>query len=198
MGNLTSAILSLCLGVFFAAVWLDMILFDSETLSSVSSLVGFFFFPLAAAFFLWLAYKTLLRKREINTEKEQIQKQLLTETLTLEKASACAEADFVKLIATLFERLGYRVDAGNENDRGAPDLVLTKNDRAELVLCLQNAERISTEVVNEFLDVISSRRATGGYIVTTGQFTLPARQYARDRHLNLVDGPELAELLSSP
>ena len=56
--NLFSALISFCLGVFFAGVWLTTIFYDGGSIGKPSVLVGILGLPLAAAFFIWLSYRS--------------------------------------------------------------------------------------------------------------------------------------------
>jgi restriction system protein len=52
-------------------------------------------------------------------------------------------------------------------------------------------------VVRELLGVMIDKNVTKGYIVTTGHFTISARQFAQGKGIHLIDGPELAEMLGN-
>jgi restriction system protein len=43
--------------------------------------------------------------------------------------------------------------------------------------------------------MMADRAATGGFVVTSGQFTDAAREFAEGRNVRLVDGPRLMSLL---
>ena len=51
-------------------------------------------------------------------------------------------------------------------------------------------------VVRELYGVISAQRAHGGYVVTGGEFTRDAREFANSCGVELIDGHALEEMIS--
>jgi hypothetical protein len=65
-----------------------------------------------------------------------------------------------------------------------------------LVQCKQwRALKVGVGVVRELYGVMSARGATGGFVVTSGQFTDDAISFASGRNVKLVDGPKLVGLI---
>ena len=80
---------------------------------------------------------------------------------------------------------------------GAADLLLTRLD--EYYLARPRHWRDTTvgaEAVREFHRVMAARHAAGGFIVTSGSFSPEARELARERQIELIDGGQLAPLLT--
>jgi restriction system protein len=50
-------------------------------------------------------------------------------------------------------------------------------------------------VVRELYGVMAARKASGGYVVTSGRFTKDAIQFAQGRNIELIDGDQLHGLL---
>jgi restriction system protein len=105
--------------------------------------------------------------------------------------------DFEKLVGEGFRRRGFDVAerAGGGPDGGV-DLMLAKGHERFLVQCKQwRAQQVGVSVVRELYGVMAAERAAGGYVVTSGNFTKDARQFASGRNIELIDGRALNALL---
>ena len=105
--------------------------------------------------------------------------------------------EFELLVGEAFRRKGYAVtDTGGGGADGGVDLVLSKGGERFLVQCKQwKAFKVGVTVVRELYGVMAARGAAGGYVVTSGQFTAEARDFAAGRNINLIDGPALRALI---
>ncbi len=112
---------------------------------------------------------------------------------------------FEQLIADLFRRQGYvvrehaRQSAGTGD--GGVDLILTdpRTPGGEyLVQCKQyKSWDVGEPKVREFYGAMAAwRTRCEGIIVTCGRFTLPAKDFAKDKPLRLIDGDGLIRLLN--
>jgi restriction system protein len=99
----------------------------------------------------------------------------------------------------LFRREGYSVhEAGGSGPDGGVDLVAQKDGEKYLIQCKHwQRHKIDVRVVREFLGVLYRAGAAGGMIVTTGEFTQPARSEASGQSLELIDGGELLRLIQA-
>ncbi|RYX95129.1 MAG: hypothetical protein EOO28_11940 [Comamonadaceae bacterium] len=104
---------------------------------------------------------------------------------------------FELLVGEGFRRQGYSVtEAGGAGPDGGVDLVLAKSGEKFLVQCKQwKAFKVGVTVVRELYGVMAARGATGGFVVTSGQFTAEAVAFASGRNIKLVDGPALLRLI---
>jgi restriction system protein len=108
--------------------------------------------------------------------------------------------DFERLVGETFRRQGFKVTGfgGNAPDGGA-DLGLSKNGQRFLVQCKHWRKRqVGVTVVRELNGVIAAQRAHGGFVVTGGQFTREAREFADSCAITLIDGPALDRLMGNP
>lgn len=105
--------------------------------------------------------------------------------------------EFEVLVGEVFRRLGYQVEeTGGGGADGGVDLILRRNGEKFLVQCKQwKAFRVSVEVVREMFGLMTAKGADGGFVVTSGRFTKPAREFAQGRNLSLIDGPALLQWL---
>jgi restriction system protein len=80
---------------------------------------------------------------------------------------------------------------------GAADLLLTRLNEYYLVRSRHWRDAtVGAEAVREFQRVMAARHAAGGFIVTSGSFSPEARQLARERQIELIDGAQLAPVLA--
>lgn len=80
---------------------------------------------------------------------------------------------------------------------GAADLLLTRLEEYYLVRCRHWRDAtVGAEAVRELQRVMAARHAAGGFIVTSGSFSPEARELARKRKVELIDGKQLASALA--
>jgi restriction system protein len=105
--------------------------------------------------------------------------------------------DFEKLVGEGFRRRGFEVaERGGAEPDGGIDLVLIKGQERFLVQCKQwRAQSVSVSVVRELYGVMAAEQATGGYVVTSGTFSMDAKKFASGRNIELIDGQALDALL---
>lgn len=107
--------------------------------------------------------------------------------------------DFERLVGEYFHRKGFQVsrEGGNGPDGGI-DLVLRQTGETYLVQCKQwKAYKVGVQPVREFYGVMASRRAAGGYFVTSGVFTDEAIKFAQGLNIEMVDGDRLRGMIAA-
>jgi len=116
---------------------------------------------------------------------------------TTEVVAKMSWQDFEFLMGQWFKKQGYDVkQAGGAQPDGGVDLELKKNGELYLVQCKHyRAWKVPVETVRDLYGVMTSRGASGGFVVTSGRFTNPAREFASGRTINLIDGEKLADIL---
>ncbi|TXI17184.1 MAG: hypothetical protein E6Q62_09545 [Nitrosomonas sp.] len=105
--------------------------------------------------------------------------------------------DFEMLVGEVFRMRGFTVI---ENDSGGADngidLVLKKDGEVFLVQCKQwRAYNVPVNVVRELLGVMVTKRASGGFVVTSGTFTSAARSFSKGQNIELIDGYMLKAMI---
>jgi len=137
--------------------------------------------------------------RDFNLKYELARKEqetaFLQRTRVLQDAYNCSPVEFETLVKLLFERVGYQVQTTPHTGDDGIDLVLQKDNQTELVQCKRFKNNVSVQVIREFYGVMVDCRCAKGYVVTTGHFTAPARDFAAGKGIHLIDGPELADML---
>jgi len=107
--------------------------------------------------------------------------------------------DFEMLVGESFRTRGFAVEeTGGGGADGGIDLKLRKGNEVFLVQCKQwRAYKVSVTVVRELFGVMAAQGATGGFVVTSGIFTADAKEFAKGRNIELIDGSTLAKLIGA-
>lgn len=106
--------------------------------------------------------------------------------------------EFELMVSAYFNRLGYMSKVTGGVADGGIDIVLTRGNEIHLVQCKQwRANRVPVSVVRELYGVIIAHGADGGFLVTSGQFTRDAVEFAAGRNIELVDGQSLLRHIKS-
>ena len=101
--------------------------------------------------------------------------------------------EFERLVGEAFRQRGFTV-TGFGGPGGGVDLALVKNGERFLVQCKHwRTQQVGVTVVRELNGVIAAMGAHGGYVVTGGQFTREAREFAQQSKVELINGQALEE-----
>jgi Holliday junction resolvasome RuvABC ATP-dependent DNA helicase subunit len=112
-----------------------------------------------------------------------------------ERLRAMDGTTFEGYVAEVYRRSGFLVEAtGSTGDHGI-DLVLRKDGQVIVVQCKRWNASVGEPVVREFFGALVSFGANLGFLVTTGQFTRQAEQFAEGKPLQLVDLDELMQMV---
>jgi restriction system protein len=105
--------------------------------------------------------------------------------------------EFERLVGEVFRRHGFTVSGfGGQGPDGGVDLGLTKNGQRFLVQCKHWRKRqVGVTVVRELNGVVSAQGAHGGFVVTGGEFSREAREFADSCGIKLIDGRDLERLI---
>jgi restriction system protein len=131
--------------------------------------------------------------------KRKQRQHLLDSRNDLESIRKLSWSDFELLIGEAFRRQGYAVEErGGSAPDGGVDLVLRKDGQKTLVQCKHwKSRQVGVSIVRELLGVMTAQSASGGIVVTAGDYTAEARSFARDSRMRLIDGTELAGMIDA-
>jgi len=109
---------------------------------------------------------------------------------------ALTPGQFEQFVGYLFAQAGYEVQVvGHSGDEGI-DLEMrhhTPHGNVRVVAqCKRYQGTVGQPIVREFFGSFADHAAEG-YLVTTGTFTEPAKEWAASRPLKLIDGPALLQ-----
>lgn len=100
-------------------------------------------------------------------------------------------AEFEKMVVELYSLNGYKAKrTGKIGDHGVDVIVQTPKGENWVVQCKRWRGAVGEPVVRDFFGAMHHEKADQGVLVTTGTFTLQAREWAKGKPLKLVDGSE--------
>jgi Restriction endonuclease len=109
---------------------------------------------------------------------------------SIEDIYALSPGQFEQFVAFLFQHSGFEARVvGHTGDEGI-DIELRAHGSRIVAQCKRYRDTVGQPTVREFFGSFANI-ATEGYLVTTGTFSQPARDWAASRPLHLVDGTEL-------
>jgi restriction system protein len=126
---------------------------------------------------------------------------LLQSNQSLDAIRALSWRDFERLVAAAFYQHGWVPElVGQGEPDGGLDLILRQGKQLAIVQCKQRrfpqGAYVEEREVREFAGVFASRKATKGYVVTSGVFTPQAVEFAeRIAGLELIAGDELLQMV---
>ena len=141
-------------------------------------------------------------RQSIRDGRERLENQLRMARradLKLAQLASLSGESFEEFVGELFEMMGFDVEqVGGSGDEGA-DLRLRRNDGLiAVVQCkYQRQSVVGSPVLQKFLGTIHHTHSHKGFFVTTSTFSLAAEKFAAEHPIELIDGPRLAELVSS-
>jgi restriction system protein len=111
--------------------------------------------------------------------------------------AALSWRDFERLIGETFRGRGFQVTGfGSCGAYGAADLALVKTGERFLVQCKHwRKHEVGVLAVRELNSVLDAVGAQGGYVLTAGEFTREAREFARRTRIELIGGRTLVAWL---
>jgi restriction system protein len=153
---------------------------------------------LAAKNLAWLFACLFLIPAISSLFKRKKQKRLIEQQQGIETLKEITWSDFEILVGEAFRRKGYSVQ---ENMVGGPDggvdLTLSKDGALHIVQCKHwRSSKVGVPIVREMFGVLKATKALSVFIVTSGEFTKEAINFANDLPIQLVNGDELMALIA--
>jgi restriction system protein len=126
-------------------------------------------------------------------------RKLLDSQKGIDSIKALGWREFEELVGEAYRRQGYKVV---ENTTPGPDegidLVLKKDGGLVLVQCKHwKSAKVGVNIVRELFGVMTAKHATSGILITSDIFTQEAKNFAANKPIDLVDGPQLLQLIGN-
>lgn len=107
-----------------------------------------------------------------------------------------SEDEFRQLITQFFIGNGFKVEPTPPGLGDGVDLMLSKKKKTYVAQYRHWRElRVSVPMVREQYTVMQAARVNGVYVITTGEFSYKAIQFAEDKNISLIDGLKLRRLM---
>jgi restriction system protein len=167
-------------GINFASMFLPFI-----------QIIGGFF---AAAIFLFGLWGAVSRSLELRDDRNRFDRQTGVDSIR-----RLDWQEFERLLGEAYRRQGFDViRRGGPVADGGADLELRKNGERLLVQAKHwRARVVRLPQVRELWGAVADEHADGGIFVTSGTFTDDARGWTKNKNLTLVDGDELARMITA-
>lgn len=127
-----------------------------------------------------------------------INKVLLKNTKSLDDIKKLSWKEFENLIEAYYNQKGYEViHTGYDSSDGGIDLIAKKNGEKIIIQCKHwKAYKIDVKVIREVYGLLVAENASKAIIVTSGDFTEPAKEFAKEKPIELIDGNKLTFIIS--
>ncbi len=113
-----------------------------------------------------------------------------------DKLDALSWVQFEDLVHQYFLERDYKVATTKEGADGGVDLRLSKNGHGATVQCKHwRNKKVGVVVIREQYGIMTAERADQCFVVTSGEFTKEAKDWAADKAIGLIDGEQLRYLL---
>ena len=108
--------------------------------------------------------------------------------------------EFENLCQVLLQKGGFDVETTKTSGDGGIDLI-ARNQQPffsgkYIIQCKRYIGSVGEPVVRDLYGVVMAERANKGILLTTGRFTISAIRFSEDKNIELIDGNQLAQLLS--
>jgi restriction system protein len=114
---------------------------------------------------------------------------------TLEFLRALDPYAFQQFTWLLYRHLGYSVRECPEGRDGGVDGFLAKGSMSFVLQCKRYQGDVGEPFVRDLFGTMVHHSANGAIMVTTGSISKPAREFARGKRIDLVDGDMLLTLI---
>ncbi len=110
---------------------------------------------------------------------------------TIEGLHKLTGSEFEELIESLFRDDGYEVQRRGRSGDDGIDLIIKMSTSTDVVQCMRWKSDIRSPVVHDFYGAMMHADARHGFIVTTADFSVNARAFARGKPISLISGQDL-------
>lgn len=157
----------------------------SEALANASRTVAIF---LALIFLIPTPFSLL---------KRHIAKKRLANTATYEHLHKMHWLDFEGLVGEYYRQKGFNVSQSlNHTPDGGVDIELRKDGELRLVQCKHwKTRKVGVKVLRELYGVVLDRQASKMIVVTSGDFTADAINFAIAKQLELINGHQFLTII---
>jgi restriction system protein len=109
--------------------------------------------------------------------------------------------EFEWLVEAVFKKKGYDTVLTQQTHDGGIDIIAKKNDiggkELALIQCKRYRHKITINEVRNLYGVVCSEKATKGFLVSSSEFTPPAKKFVlQNPSIELIDWKDLVKLLN--
>lgn len=126
-----------------------------------------------------------------------LNKNLLKSTKSIEDIKKLSWKEFEDVIEAYYRERGYEViHTGYDSADGGIDLIAKKENEKIIIQCKHwKAYKVDVKVIREMYGLMVTEKASKAIIITSGDFTEPAKEFIHDKPIELIDGEKLIKLI---
>lgn len=130
--------------------------------------------------------------------RSYISKKRLENTSSISDIAELDWMEFEALLGEFYRQQGYSVKQKlSHGSDGGIDIKLTKDGKVSLVQCKHwKKQKVGVKVLRELYGVLLDSRADKMIVITSGEFTLDAQQFAQHKEFDLINGVQLVSMLA--
>lgn len=131
--------------------------------------------------------------------KRYLSGRLFDGTSSLQDVKKLSWWNFESLVAEYYRRKGFKVEGlGGNGPDGGIDVIAKRQDGEKILIQCKHwkAFKVPVQVIRELYGVMVDRGASGAAVVTSGNFTADAIEFAKSKPIELIDGASLAKLMA--
>lgn len=124
--------------------------------------------------------------------------ELAANTQTLRDLNGISWQNFELLVGESYRQRGFKVrEVGGGGPDGGVDLVAVRDHETLYIQCKHwKSLQVGVDVVRQIFGVMAAEGGTGCVVVSSGRYTDAARDFAKGRNVDLIDGKRLLRLLA--
>jgi restriction system protein len=135
-------------------------------------------------------------KRERLAQRQKLYGEWISKVRMPEYLRSMDPREFELLACDLFARMGYKVEQTPYTGDGGVDGYLRRDDELIVMQCKRYQDTVGEPVLRELLGTMVVKRATHGWLVTTGTVSRQGRTLARSHpQIRIIELNELTELV---
>ncbi len=128
-----------------------------------------------------------------------LNKNLLKNTKSIEDIKKLSWKEFEDIIETYYREKGYEViHTGYNSADGGIDLIAKKENEKVIIQCKHwKAYKVDVKVIREIYGLMVDEKASKAVVITSGDFTEPAKEFAYGKPIELINREKLVNLIDS-
>ncbi|MBP2075807.1 restriction endonuclease [Oceanobacillus polygoni] len=180
--------------VFFLSLFLFAVIYQFIIWLSSLSLISWLLVGIIIIGVIFIRRKQK-QKKEIREKEERCRD--LRRQGGLKELRKMPHRQFEYYVCNLFRLIGYDAHVTPPTGDGGKDIMIYEDNCFAIAECIRYSitNKVTRPDIQKFHSAIIDCKAEKGYFITTGEFTLQAKNYVLDKPIILVNGEKLIEMI---